>query len=97
VSFQDRFEQTHLVGIEAVRQGGNRSVGLLYLNLDLQALYGQIALYSLIALGMTGVAFPVALRVPSPSGLQSANTELARELTERKRAEGEEGACMQAR
>src|SRR5579872_1203123 len=32
---------------------------------------------------------PAALRVPSPSALQSANSELAREVTERKRAEGE--------
>jgi PAS domain S-box-containing protein len=32
---------------------------------------------------------PVALRVPSASALQNANSELEREVTERKRAEGE--------
>jgi PAS domain S-box-containing protein len=32
---------------------------------------------------------PVALRVPSASALQSANSELAREVADRKRAEGE--------
>src|SRR5262249_8097872 len=48
-----RFEGSSLIGVEAVREGGNRRLGTLYLESDLKALHGQLTLYSIIAATMT--------------------------------------------
>src|SRR6185437_14097574 len=55
-----RFEASGLVGQEPVRETGNRRLGTLYLRFELRALHEQLALYSLIAAAMTGLAFFVA-------------------------------------
>jgi len=55
-----RFEESGLIGVEPVREGGNRRLGTLYLRFNLQALHEQLTLYSLIAAAMTGLAFVVA-------------------------------------
>lgn len=55
-----RFEQSGLVGLEPVQEGGNSRLGTLYLRSDLRALHEQLTLYSLIAAAMTGLAFLVA-------------------------------------
>lgn len=55
-----RFADAYLVGVEPVKQGDNKRLGTLYLQLDQRALYTQLKLYSLIALTMTAVAFLIA-------------------------------------
>jgi PAS domain S-box-containing protein len=55
-----RFDESGLVGLEPVREGGNRRLGTLYLRSDLGALHEQLTLYSLIAAAMTALAFLVA-------------------------------------
>jgi len=55
-----RFDASGLVGQEPVREMQSRRLGTLYLRFDLRALHEQLALYSLIAAGMTGLAFLVA-------------------------------------
>jgi PAS domain S-box-containing protein len=55
-----RFEASGLVGQEPVRETGNQRLGTLYLRFELRALHEQLALYSLIAAAMTGLAFFVA-------------------------------------
>jgi len=55
-----RFDASGLVGQEPVRETGNRRLGTLYLRFELRALHEQLALYSLIAAAMTGLAFLVA-------------------------------------
>jgi len=54
-------EAGQLINVSAVKQGNNRRLGTLYLRASLRPLYEQIALYSLIAGGMTAVAFFVAV------------------------------------
>ena len=55
-----RFDAAGLVGQEPVRETGSRRLGTLYLRFELRALHEQLALYSLIAAAMTGIAFFVA-------------------------------------
>jgi PAS domain S-box-containing protein len=55
-----RFDASGLVGQEPVRETANRRLGTLYLRFELRALHEQLALYSLIAAAMTGLAFFVA-------------------------------------
>jgi PAS domain S-box-containing protein len=55
-----RFDASGLVGQEPVRETGSRRLGTLYLRSELRALHEQLALYSLIAAAMTGLAFLVA-------------------------------------
>ena len=55
-----RFDESGLVGLEPVREGGNRRLGTLYLRSDLDAFHEQLALSALIAAAMTAVAFLVA-------------------------------------
>jgi signal transduction histidine kinase/FixJ family two-component response regulator len=55
-----RFEAGYLVGFEPVAEVPGQRLGTLYLKSDLQALHRQLALYSLIALALTGVAFLAA-------------------------------------
>jgi len=55
-----RFDASGLIGQEPVRETGNQRLGTLYLRFELQALHEQLALYSLIAAAMTGLAFFVA-------------------------------------
>lgn len=55
-----RFDESGLVGLEPVREGGNRRLGTLYLRSDLGALHEQLTLSALIAAAMTALAFLVA-------------------------------------
>jgi len=55
-----RFDASGLVGQEPVQETGSRRLGTLYLRFELRALHQQLALYSLIAAAMTGLAFFVA-------------------------------------
>lgn len=55
-----RFADSYLLGAEPVKQGDNKRLGTLYLQLDQSSLYTQLKLYSLIAMAMTAVAFLVA-------------------------------------
>ncbi len=55
-----RFEEGTLLEYRPIRQGGNTRLGTLYLRWDLGALHRQIALYALIAAGMTGFAMLLA-------------------------------------
>ncbi len=55
-----RFEGGMLLEYRPIRQGGNTRLGTLYLRWDLGALHREIALYALIAAGMTGLAMLLA-------------------------------------
>lgn len=55
-----RFDASGLVGQEPVTETASRRLGTLYLRFELRALHEQLALYSLIAAAMTGLAFFVA-------------------------------------
>ncbi len=52
-----RFAESYLIGAEPVKQGTNKRLGTLYLQLDQSSLYTQLKLYSLIAMTMTALAF----------------------------------------
>src|SRR6185437_3207804 len=55
-----RFDQGMLIDYQPIRQGGNTRLGTLYLRWDLVSLHREIALYALIAAGMTGFAMLLA-------------------------------------
>ena len=55
-----RFESGMLVDYQPIRQGGNKRLGTLYLRWSLSSLHQQIALYALIAAGMTAFAMLLA-------------------------------------
>jgi len=55
-----RFDTGALVYYLPVRQGGNSRLGTLYLRWDLTSLHREIALYALIAAGMTAIAMLIA-------------------------------------
>jgi signal transduction histidine kinase/HAMP domain-containing protein len=55
-----RFGAGLLIAYQPIRQGGNKRLGTLYLRWDLSSLHHEIALYSLIAAGMTGIAMLLA-------------------------------------
>jgi signal transduction histidine kinase/HAMP domain-containing protein len=55
-----RFEAGTLVAYQPIQQGGNTRLGTLYLRWDLSSLHHEIALYALIAAGMTAFAMLLA-------------------------------------
>lgn len=55
-----RFDQGMLIDYQPIRQGGNTRLGTLYLRWDLVSLHREIALYALIAAGVTGFAMLLA-------------------------------------
>ncbi|HEX5458469.1 MAG TPA: response regulator [Steroidobacteraceae bacterium] len=55
-----RFDAGMLVAYQPIRQGGNTRLGTLYLRWDLSSLHHEIALYALIAAGMTAFAMLLA-------------------------------------
>ena len=55
-----RFEQGMLVAYQPIQQGGNTRLGTLYLRWDPSSLHHEIALYALIAAGMTAFAMLLA-------------------------------------
>ncbi len=55
-----RFDADTLVYYLPIRQGGNARLGTLYLRWDLTSLHREIALYALIAAGMTAFAMLIA-------------------------------------
>ena len=55
-----RFGAGMLIYYRPIRQGGNTRLGTLYLRWDLASLHHEIALYSLIAAGMTAFAMLLA-------------------------------------
>jgi signal transduction histidine kinase/HAMP domain-containing protein len=55
-----RFDAGTLLDYQPIRQGGNTRMGTLYLRWDLSSLHHEIALYSLIAAGMTAFAMLLA-------------------------------------
>jgi len=54
------FDTGALVYYLPIRQGGNSRLGTLYLRWDLTSLHREIALYALIAAGMTAIAMLIA-------------------------------------
>ena len=55
-----RFDGGMLIDYQPIRQGGNALLGTVYLRWDLGSLHRQIALYALIAAGMTAFAMLLA-------------------------------------
>ncbi len=55
-----RFDAGTLIYYQPIRQGGNARLGTLYLRWDLASLHREIALYALIAAGMTAFAMLIA-------------------------------------
>jgi signal transduction histidine kinase/HAMP domain-containing protein len=55
-----RFDAGMLLDYQPIRQGGNTRFGTLYLRWNLSALHHAIALYALIAAGLTGLAMLLA-------------------------------------
>ena len=55
-----RFETGMLIAYQPIRQGANTRLGTLYLRWDLSSLHREIALYALIAAGMTAFAMLLA-------------------------------------
>ena len=55
-----RFDAGMLAAYQPIRQGGNTRLGTLYLRWDLSSLHHEIALYALIAAGMTLFAMLLA-------------------------------------
>lgn len=55
-----RFDAGTLIYYLPIRQGGNARLGTLYLRWDLASLHREIALYALIAAGMTAFAMLIA-------------------------------------
>src|SRR6185437_1998294 len=55
-----RFDAGMLIYYLPIRQGGNTRLGTLYLRWDLVALHREIALYALVAAGMTAFAMLLA-------------------------------------
>ena len=55
-----RFDAGTLIYYQPIRQGGNARLGTLYLRWDLTSLHREIALYALIAAGMTVFAMLIA-------------------------------------
>ena len=55
-----RFDAGALIYYQPIRQGGNTRLGTLYLRWDLTSLHHEIALYALIAAGMTAFAMLIA-------------------------------------